>query len=189
MNYDSQHFVAAFEEWRMRMEGYQLPAWEDFPALELYMDQVTVLINQYLEPYETDRNSDSTVTPAMINNYVKMKIVPPPVKKRYTKIHLAYLVMVCMLKQTLSMEMIRRVIPVDLEEQEVRAIYQTFVNNQKGAFGLLLDLLNKEALTTLAEGQTGEVRDMMLQAAIFSNLSRALTRLVLTLPEKEENKP
>ena len=85
--------------------------------------------------------------------------------------------------------MIRRVIPVDLEEQEVRAIYQTFVNNQKGAFGLLLDLLNKEALTTLAEGQTGEVRDMMLQAAIFSNLSRALTRLVLTLPEKEENKP
>ena len=85
MNYDSQHFVAAFEEWRMRMEGYQLPAWEDFPALELYMDQVTVLINQYLEPFETDRNSDSTVTPAMINNYVKMKIVPPPVKKRYTK--------------------------------------------------------------------------------------------------------
>ena len=30
--------------------------------------------------------------------------------------------------------------------------------------------------------------NMMLQAAIFSNLSRALTRLVLTLPENEEKK-
>ena len=91
MNYDSQQFFAAFEEWRKRMEGYELPAWDEFPALELYMDQVTVLINQYLEPFEIDRNSDSAVTPAMINNYVKMKIVPPPVKKRYTKVHLALL--------------------------------------------------------------------------------------------------
>lgn len=188
MNYDSQQFAAAFGAWRKRMEGYQLPAWEDFPALELYMDQVTALINQYLEPFETDRNSDGSVTAAMINNYVKMKIVPPPVKKRYTKVHLAYLVMVCMLKQTLSMEMIRRVIPVTLEEAEVRGIYQTFVKNQKEAFGLLLNLLSEETLSTLTEGKMEDVRDMMLQAAIFSNLSRALTRLVLTLPENEEKK-
>lgn len=187
MRYDSQQFANAFQDWRGKMEGYQLPRWEDFPALELYMDQVTILVNQYLEAFESDRNTDNVITPAMINNYVKMKIVPAPVKKRYTRVHLAYLVMVCTLKQTLSMEMIRKLLPITLEEDEVRATYQIFVRNQKKTFDMLLELLDKKAVVELAEGEEADARDFVLQSAIFSNLSRTLTRLLLTLPEKEEN--
>lgn len=187
MKYDSQQIAEVFEGWRRQMEGYRMPAWEDFPSLELYMDQVTVLINQYLEPFESDRSSDGVVTPAMINNYVKMKIVPAPVKKRYTKIHLAYLVMICTLKQTLSMEMIRKLVPIDLDEEEVRLTYQTFVHNQKRTYSLLLELLGKDSLFLAGNEDLRDVKDLILQSAVFSNLSRTLTRLLLTLPEKEED--
>lgn len=168
------------------MESYQLPEWGDFPALELYMDQVIALINQYLEVFEDERTGDSVVTAAMVNNYVKMKIVPPPVKKRYTRIHLAYLVMVCTLKQTLSMEMIRKIMPVNLSEEEVQLTYQAFVHNQKKTFDQLIELLNREPLIMLTDGEQGDVRDLVLQAAIFSNLSRTLTKMMLALPGKSE---
>ena len=38
----------------------------------------------------------------MINNYVKLGMMSRPVKKRYSRAHLASLVMVCVLKQTIS---------------------------------------------------------------------------------------
>lgn len=186
MKYDSQHITSVIGEWRRQMVGYQLPEWEDFPSLELYMDQVTILVNQYLATFDVDKTAENAVTPAMINNYVKMKIVPAPVKKRYTKIHLAYLVMVCTLKQTLSMEMIRKLLPVDLAEDELRSTYQIFVRNQKKTFEMLLELLDKKPMLALTDSEEGEVRDIVLQSAVFSNLSRTLTRMLLTLPEKEE---
>ena len=187
MKYDRRQFASAFDGWRKQMEEFSLPQWGDFPRLELYMDQVTMLVNQYLSAFDLDKTSENAVTPAMINNYVKMKIVPAPVKKRYTRIHLAYLVMVCTLKQTLSMEMIRKLLPVDLDEEEMRVAYQTFVCNQKKTFELLLDLLDKEPFIALEDGELADVRDLVLQSAIFSNLSRTLTRMMLTLQEKEEN--
>jgi len=148
------------------------------------MDQVTILVNQYLTMFEADKQSDNVVTPAMINNYVKMKIVPAPVKKRYTRVHLAYLVMVCTLKQTMSMEMIRKLLPIEMTEDQVRLTYQTFVQNQKKTFGMLIELIDAKKIMP-TEDSDG-VRDMVLQTAIFSNLSRSLTRALLTLTENEE---
>ena len=184
MKDDNRQINALFQEWRSNMEGYRLPEWKDFPGLELYMDQVTILVNQYLTMFEADKQADNVVTPAMINNYVKMKIVPAPVKKRYTRVHLAYLVMVCTLKQTMSMDMIRELLPVEMEEEQVRLTYQTFVENQKKTFGLLIELIDAKKIMPV-EGDEG-VRDMVIQTAVFSNLSRSLTRAFLTLMENEE---
>ena len=186
MKDDSQQINALLHEWRENMEGYRLPEWKDFPGLELYMDQVIILVNQYLAMFEADKQSDNAVTPAMINNYVKMKIVPAPVKKRYTRVHLAYLVMVCTLKQTMSMEMIRKLLPVDMAEQEVCLTYQIFVQKQKKTFDLLTELIdNRKIMSPESEDGDG-VRDMVLQTAIFSNLARSLTRSLLTLEKPEE---
>ncbi len=183
MKYDKTQFDEAFEGWRQGIEEHSLPGWEEFPSLELYMDQVIALLNQYLEIFEADREEkDYVVTAAMVNNYVKMKIVPAPVKKRYTKVHLAYLVMVCTLKQTLSMEMIRRIVPVDMEPEQVRQTYESFVQNQKKTFASLTELMKTQTALAAVE-DTG---DFVLQTAIFSTLARTLTKKMLSLPEKAE---
>ena len=178
MEYDKKKLTEAFEEWISGIEGNALPEWDTFPSIELYMDQVIALINQYLEMFEADREEkDYVVTAAMVNNYVKMKIVPAPVKKRYTKVHLAYLVMVCTLKQTLSMDMIKKIISVDMEEAQVRQVYASFVQNQKKTFVKLAELMREQNPETLTGAE--DASDFVLQTAIFSNLARTLTKKIL----------
>ena len=182
MEYDNAKLTEAIQEWSRGIEGNALPEWETFPSIELYMDQVIALINQYLEIFEADREEkDYVVTAAMVNNYVKMKIVPAPVKKRYTKVHLAYLVRVCTLKQTLSMEMIKKIIPVDMEEEQVRQVYASFVQNQKKTFAKLTELMRERKFEKATEAE--DAGDFVLQTAIFSTLARTLTKKILSVQE------
>ena len=84
-----------------KLINYHMPRYDELPALELYMDQVISVINETLSPLYTG-NSGPILTPTMINNYVKQKLVAPPVKKRYTREHLAYFIVVALLKPVFS---------------------------------------------------------------------------------------
>lgn len=81
-----------------------LPAWDDLPDIDLYMDQVITLINKYIG--RLSESSDWAVTPSMINNYVKSGVLPCPVKKKYSRPHLARLLMICLMKPVLPIQSI-----------------------------------------------------------------------------------
>lgn len=51
-----------------------IPHWDALPDLELYMDQVIVFMEKYLAFFGDGR--DKLITPSMINNYVKLGIIP-----------------------------------------------------------------------------------------------------------------
>ncbi|MBE7009796.1 MAG: DUF1836 domain-containing protein, partial [Ruminococcaceae bacterium] len=89
-----------------RVAQLRLPRWNELPDLELYMDQVLSLIERYLEGYPGRKG----LTAAMVNNYVKLGVMPPPVKKRYTRLHLAYLLAICVLKASLPIDSIKRMV-------------------------------------------------------------------------------
>ena len=60
---------------------------EDIPNIDLYMDQVTTFMDTQLS--STKRYADDKIlTKTMINNYAKNNLLPPPVKKKYSKNHL-----------------------------------------------------------------------------------------------------
>ena len=82
MLYDQQLAAQKLRRWEDILKERALPSWEQFPALELYMDQVTSLLTEYLSFLPKEEGADSVVTAAAINNYVRKKIMPPPVKKR-----------------------------------------------------------------------------------------------------------
>ena len=46
----------------------------------------------------------------MINNYVKHGMMPAPVKKKYSREHVAYLIIICSLKQALPISDIKELI-------------------------------------------------------------------------------
>ena len=79
-----------------RLLEHTLPAWDELPDFELYMDQVLSLTGRYLEGMPN--SEDSKLTASMINNYVKVKIIPAPQGKRYSRRHVAYLLLLCILK-------------------------------------------------------------------------------------------
>ena len=57
-----------------------IPHWDALPDLDLYMDQVIAFMEKYLSLFGDSR--DKLITPSMINNYVKLGVLPPPVKKK-----------------------------------------------------------------------------------------------------------
>ena len=73
----------------------------DIPDIDLYMDQVTTFMEQHLsigKRYEDDK----VLTKTMINNYAKNNLLPPPVKKKYSKDHLILLAFIYYFKGFLS---------------------------------------------------------------------------------------
>ena len=57
----------------------------EIPNIELYMDQVTTFMDSHLA-HSKRYEDDKILTKTMINNYAKNKLLPPPAKKKYTKL-------------------------------------------------------------------------------------------------------
>ena len=85
-----------------------LPQWELLPDIGLYMDQVITLMDRTFSP----ALPKGEMTKSMVNNYVKVGLIPRPVGKKYDREHLAMLLMICVFKQALSMESISRLLEV-----------------------------------------------------------------------------
>ena len=73
----------------------------DVPNIELYMDQVTKFMDEYLESSKRFHD-DKLLTKTMINNYTKNDLLPSPDKKKYSKDHMYVLLFIYYLKNILS---------------------------------------------------------------------------------------
>ena len=74
---------------------------EEIPNIDLYMDQVTTFMESHLSASKRHAD-DKILTKTMINNYAKNDLLPPPVKKKYTKEHLLMLTFIYYFKNILS---------------------------------------------------------------------------------------
>ncbi len=74
----------------------------DIPTIDLYMDQVTTFMDSKLKNTTRKPDEDKILTKTMINNYAKSDLLPPPVRKKYTKEHLLVLTFIYYFKSVLS---------------------------------------------------------------------------------------
>ncbi|MCH5266237.1 MAG: DUF1836 domain-containing protein [Lachnospiraceae bacterium] len=81
---------------------------EDIPGIELYMDQVTTFMDEHLASCKR-LDDDKILTKTMINNYTKNDLLPPPVKKKYSKEHMFLLVFLYYFKNVLSINDIQKI--------------------------------------------------------------------------------
>lgn len=116
------------EQLKENLAHYTLPKWENLPSFDIYMDQVIYFINNGLAPLYF--NDDKIITSSMVNNYVKSSIVKPPIKKHYTQYHLAYLIVVCILKRCYSLTEISNLLNIyqNLSKASVGDAYNEFVD-------------------------------------------------------------
>ena len=127
MQYDKELIAHKLDRWDRFITDYHLPEWDSIPDLGLYMDQVVVLLAQYLNFIPAmPGGKESFVTSSTINNYVRLKIMPAPVKRKYFRVHIAYLIMILTMKQSISISDVQKIIPADIPEEEVRATYQEY---------------------------------------------------------------
>ena len=82
---------------------------DDIPNIDLYMDQVTTFMEKELASSKRHED-DKILTKTMINNYTKNNLLPPPVKKKYSRDHLYILAFIYYLKNLLSISDIQKLI-------------------------------------------------------------------------------
>lgn len=84
---------------KMKTITYVQPG--EVPNIDLYMDQVTKFMDEYLESSKR-YSDDKLLTKTMINNYTKNDLLPSPDKKKYSKDHMYMLLFIYYLKNILS---------------------------------------------------------------------------------------
>ncbi len=82
--------------------GYHCPRWNELPDIDLYMDQVLIFIEKNTAVF-AESGKFKSLTKTMINNYVKQKKIKPPHNKRYNRTHLAFFMVVGILKRFMSL--------------------------------------------------------------------------------------
>ncbi len=188
VHFDKNGFRKKLPEFEDIMLKHKLPLWEEIPDIGLYMDQVILLMNEYLELYSQNINDSKLITPSMINNYVKMDIIPPPVKKKYHRIHLVYLIIVCTLKQSLSIATIKKIFPLDMPVEEVEKLYNTFSESEYAVMNSLADEV-ASALSPILDENTNDddFYNLIMQTALSANAFKLLTEIMTFEPEEEKN--
>lgn len=108
--------------------NFHIPRWEELPNIDLYLDQVVTLLEDYIKnlvPLK-DNKEDKVITKTMINNYVKHGVLKPPVNKKYNRTHIARLIVICILKQVYSISDINSLIKLALETSGIEISYNKF---------------------------------------------------------------
>ncbi len=93
------------------IENFKLPDYKDIPQIPLYMEQVIGYISEVLSPIS--KGDEQPLTPFMVNNYVKAKMITPPTKKKYNTNHIGYLLSISLLKNVVSMKDLATIIELD----------------------------------------------------------------------------
>ena len=191
MSYDNALIAAKLRRWEKYLKEYSLPLWGDIPNFGLYMEQVLVLLKEYLDYLPPELKEEQLITAAAINNYVRNKYMPEPQKKRYYRVHIAYLVMICTLKRSLSIATLQKMIPVGIEEEQVKEIYSAYVRRHKHTANFFIEQIRQIAGPILQhknaddnEMATSETEELIEAAAILSGLSGLLAEKLLLLEGK-----
>ena len=171
-----------FLKWQSEAMEKKLPAWNEIPDIGLYMDQVMRLMEDYLRFFGEDEKGGASITPSMINNYVKMGLVPPPDNKKYDRSQIATLILVCILKQVLSISDVGAMLGSKLAVMDMEECYNEF-----------RDVLNTAAseLSDLTGGfdryiESGDLVNVAMTVAVFSNVGRAIAKKIIALESAAE---
>ncbi len=141
------------EEFAKAVAAFHLPRFDELPTVDLYMDQILNYVTDQVAL--TVPPGEKALTASMVNNYVKRKLIPQPQAKKYSHIHMAHLIVVCILKQTFSITEIFQLIGVQADNYELSGAYDMFCT----AF--------EESLRVLVTGRTASDRladDCLLRA-------------------------
>lgn len=102
--------------------SFRMPRYDRLPAIDLYIDQVLEYVDMIFAPLRLE-NGEKLITASMVNNYVKKKVVPAPVKKKYSRPHIAYIIIVCISKQIFTIEEVSRMIRVQTSCFDIKTTY------------------------------------------------------------------
>lgn len=197
MFYDKELIAHKLLRWEKVISNFRLPNWDSIPDIGLYMEQVISLLVGYMgmmsafddKAKNLDNQENGIFTSAAINNYVRLKIMPAPIKKKYYRIHIAYLIMIFTLKQSVSINVLKEIIPAGISDENVKQIYSDYCDTYHNVSLLYIDTVRRHAGDIL-DGkveQNNIVEKFVLNEALTAGFSRILTEKIVNLKDADKD--
>lgn len=167
MKYDKSLITHKLSRWDNFLDHYSLPAWDAIPDIGLYMDQVISLLHRYLTFIPEEIPTERPITSTTINNYVRLKVMPAPVKRKYYRIHIAYLIVIFTLKQSVAISYVQELLPADQTEDQVHLFYQRYCEIVQEVGALFLSQTRNCAGDIMSSANTQEDDDAIERLIII----------------------
>lgn len=123
------------------LKELKLPRYKDLPDFGIYSEQLVEIVNKALEAMF---DKDNKLTKSMVNNYVKHKIMPSPIKKRYFRNHIVYCIVITVFKNNLSIAEIDGGILHELKKSSIEESYNYFCDKIESVMRLIIDILDRQ---------------------------------------------
>ena len=123
--------------------NFHMPRWSELPKFDLYLDQTVNILEKYLKNCIGNKE-ETIITKTMINNYVKQGLIKPPKKKKYNRIHIATLLVICILKQIYSINDISKLISYAGETTKLVLAYNQFCSELENSLFAVFNNKNYE---------------------------------------------
>lgn len=162
------------------IETFHLPRWDQLPNIDLYMDQILTYIEDSLGRYIILDENEKLITKTMINNYVKQDVIKPPINKKYNKLHLAELFVICILKEIYSINDIKKLIELALKTSTPENVYNKFCN----VFEKTLTSTFKKNYKRNKEKETSQ-EEYLLKNVVQSYVNKLYVQLVYLKKESD----
>ena len=153
---------------------------DEMPNIDLYMDQLTTFMDERLKKTTRHPESDKILTKTMINNYAKNDLLPPPIRKKYSKDHLILLIFIYYLKSILSINDIQTLLQplkerfhLSDDELNLSRIYETAYELQTEELEPVIEDLKKKyqrSLKTFDDDSLSEEEKKRMQLFSFITL-------------------
>ena len=153
---------------------------EDIPNIDLYMDQVLTFMDRKLRSAVRPQTEDRVLTKTMINNYAKNDLLPPPVKKKYSKEHVLMLIFIYYYKGVIPMNEIQTLLQPITDHYfqngqafDLESVYkEVFGLEHQETLNIMKDLAKKfnTSMKTF-EGMEGEDAELLRTFSFICMLS------------------
>ena len=156
---------------------------EEIPDLEIYMDQLTTYLDKRLSFYSREAEAPF-ITRSMVNNYSKARLLPPPVSKRYSRIHMMVLSLICQLKRLFTIQDLGRLLAPVSQEKQAEGLYRLFLEAQREVFARTPEM-TRELLAPRDEEGDGleENSALVVQLAVRAQRDLLLAERILDTME------
>ncbi|WP_293977147.1 DUF1836 domain-containing protein [uncultured Clostridium sp.] len=160
---------------------------DDFPEIDLYMDQVIQLFESKLS-YTKRNEEDKILTKTMINNYAKGNLLMKIKNKKYTKEHMILIGLIYNLKGALSLTDIKTMFDPIIEsfskeeDYPLYDIYEAFLkiydSNLENLSTSSKDIYSRvQELVKDTNGKLGDFEEKFLLVCAYVSMSNLYRRM------------
>ncbi|NLY08575.1 MAG: DUF1836 domain-containing protein [Tissierellia bacterium] len=144
----------------------KIPRWDDLPTFEIYSEQLITIVDDSIGSIIV--GDEIAITKNMVNNYVKSKAIPKPIRKKYNKTHIAYCIIISVLKPIMNIADISSMIEYYIDIDSVENTYNKFCDYLESTFDKVYKALSNGDSKVCWNEFTSNKEDIILVSSCVS---------------------